>query len=89
VRAGERFDAVLLDLMMPEMSGPAFHAELARLAPELAERTIFLTGGAFTPQARAFLDSVPNPSVQKPFDPAELARLVAARCAAAAAARPC
>jgi signal transduction histidine kinase/CheY-like chemotaxis protein len=88
VRAGERFDAVLLDLMMPEMSGPAFHAELARLAPELGERTIFLTGGAFTPQARAFLDSVPNPRVQKPFDPAELTRLVASRCAATPAAAP-
>jgi CheY-like chemotaxis protein len=89
VRAGERFDAVLLDLMMAEMSGAAFHAELARLAPELAERTIFLTGGAFTPQARAFLDAVPNPRVQKPFDPSELVRLVAARCAAAPAAGPC
>ena len=37
---------------------------------------IFLTGGAFTPRARAFLDEVPNVRLEKPFDQAELKSLV-------------
>ena len=61
-------DAILCDLMMPEMSGMQFHAELARTLPALAEKVIFVTGGAFTPAARAFLDEVPNPRLDKPFD---------------------
>ena len=27
-----------------------------------------MTGGAFTPRAREFLERVPNPRVEKPFD---------------------
>jgi len=37
---------------------------------------IFLTGGAFTPLAREFLDTVGNVRVSKPFDSAELRALV-------------
>ncbi len=66
--AGERFDVILCDVMMPEMSGMRLHEELARLSPELARRMIFITGGAFTPWARTFLERVPNPIVEKPFD---------------------
>jgi hypothetical protein len=28
---------------------------------------VFITGGAFTPAARAFLNQVPNPRLDKPF----------------------
>jgi signal transduction histidine kinase len=79
LRAGERFDAVLCDLMMPEMTGMAFYEELTRLSPPQAEVTIFLTGGAFTESARDFLARVPNPHLTKPFEPAEVVALVRAR----------
>jgi CheY-like chemotaxis protein len=68
LEAGEPFDLILCDLMMPRMSGMDFHAALCRLRPDLSGRVIFLTGGAFTPQARAFLESVPNRRVEKPFN---------------------
>ena len=35
-RAGERFDVILCDLMMPEMTGMDLYAELGRLAPDQA-----------------------------------------------------
>jgi CheY-like chemotaxis protein len=73
----ERFDLVLCDLMMPEMTGMDLHARLRALAPALADRTIFLTGGAFTGGAREFLDRVPNARIEKPFDPETLRGLVA------------
>jgi len=80
VRAGERFDAVLCDLMMPEMSGIAFHQELSRLQPGLAAQVVFLSGDSFTNSTQEFLQRVPNLCIQKPFDPAELITLLAERC---------
>ncbi len=76
LRSGESFDVILCDLMMPEMSGIEFHAELAELDHELAEEVIFVTGGAFTPGAREFLDRIPNDRLTKPFDVATLRALV-------------
>jgi CheY-like chemotaxis protein len=72
IEAGERFDAILCDLMMPEMSGMDFHARLAASAPDLLPRIVFLTGGAFTARARDFLAHVPNHCLEKPFDPNDL-----------------
>lgn len=68
VAAGELFDVILCDLMMPHMTGMDLHAELARVAPEVAGRLVFMTGGAFTATAREFLDQVPNARLEKPFD---------------------
>ncbi len=76
---GQRFDVILSDLMMPDMAGMDLHAAVLRVAPEQAERIVFLTGGAFTPEARAFLEAVPNGRMAKPFDPRELRTLVNAR----------
>jgi PAS domain S-box-containing protein len=74
--AGERYDAIVCDVMMPEMSGADFHSALASVHPELATEVIFLTGGAFTLHAREFLDRVPNPRLDKPFDSNSLRALV-------------
>ena len=48
IARGERFDAILCDLMMPGMTGMDLHEALSRLAPEQASRVVVLTGGAFT-----------------------------------------
>jgi len=71
-----RFDAVLCDLMMPGMSGIDLFHTLARTAPGLEDKLVFMTGGAFTPEAEAFLDEVKNPRVEKPFDFASVDRLL-------------
>jgi nitrogen-specific signal transduction histidine kinase/CheY-like chemotaxis protein len=76
VKGGERFDAILCDLMMPEMTGMELHDALARLAPDQAKRFVVLTGGAFTESARSFLDRVPLPCCEKPFDSRDLRELV-------------
>ncbi len=69
---GEDFDLILSDLMMPDMTGMDLHRELSRIAPEQAERMVFLTGGAFTPKARRFLSETPQEHLEKPFDSAHL-----------------
>ncbi len=70
------FDLVLCDLMMPDMTGMELHAKLSEIAPALAERIVFLTGGAFTSGAREFLARVPNARIEKPFEPDALRALV-------------
>jgi PAS domain S-box-containing protein len=70
--AGETFDAIVCDLMMPEMTGMDLYAEATKRFPELARKFVFLTGGAFTPRARAFLESVGNARLEKPFDASAL-----------------
>jgi CheY-like chemotaxis protein/anti-sigma regulatory factor (Ser/Thr protein kinase) len=75
-RRGDRFDVVMCDLMMPQVTGMELFRALQVLDPHQAKRVVFMTGGAFTPSARAFLDSVPNGRLEKPFEIAALRRLV-------------
>lgn len=77
------FDLVLCDLMMPEMTGPEFRAALLAVRADLAERLIFITGGAFTPEMEQFLSQSACPHILKPFDVPMLRSLVADRLAAA------
>ncbi|MCY1074065.1 hypothetical protein [Archangium lansingense] len=48
------------------------------MAPEQAERVIFMTGGAFTEQSRAFLAGTGLPCLDKPIDAQRLRALMAA-----------
>jgi signal transduction histidine kinase/CheY-like chemotaxis protein len=75
IQAGELFDMILCDLMMPQMSGMELHAQLLAHAPDQAARMVFITGGAFTLAAREFLDRVPNERFDKPFDASHLRML--------------
>jgi PAS domain S-box-containing protein len=77
LQRGERFDLVLCDLMMPGLTGMECYEALRASRPELAQGMIFLTGGAFTPAARAFLERVSNLRVEKPFDAEALRQAVA------------
>ncbi len=79
IAAGERFDVVLCDLMMPEVTGIEVHREATKLQPRLAADFVFMSGGAFTPEVRAFLDAVPDARIEKPFDLLDLRNAVNAR----------
>ena len=76
LRENDKFEVVLCDLMMPEVSGMDVYETIFEERPDLAERFIFMTGGAFTERARAFLERVPNPKLEKPFDGKTLRMLV-------------
>ena len=77
LREDDAFDAILCDLDMAPVSGIDVHHELERLQPDLAERMIFTSGGAFTPAARAFLDDLGERVLEKPLDLGELRRRLA------------
>ena len=62
------FDVILCDLMMPELAGSDLFAVVEASWPHLAARIVFMTGGAFTKETTGFLERVPNPRLDKPFD---------------------
>jgi PAS domain S-box-containing protein len=74
------YDAVLCDVMMPEMTGVELYAELERARPELAPRVLFFTGGAFTPSTQAFVQRMADRCLEKPFDIREVKRKLAELC---------
>jgi signal transduction histidine kinase len=85
IEGGQRFDVIFCDLMMPEMTGVELYSALTAVAPEQATRVVFLTGGAFMEYTRAFLESIPNLTVEKPFESKRLLQVVAERIADAPA----
>ena len=76
--AGERFEVILCDVMMPETTGIEFFERLRRSRPALAGRVVFITGGAFTKGAAEFLKGLENPCLEKPFDERRLLAAVRA-----------
>jgi two-component system cell cycle sensor histidine kinase/response regulator CckA len=78
-----RFDAVVCDVLMPDMSGIDLYHEIARRDPALMGRFVFLSGGANTEIARVFLRSVDNLCLKKPPQRKELLAAIEQLLAAA------
>jgi signal transduction histidine kinase/ActR/RegA family two-component response regulator len=70
-------DAILSDLMMPEMTGLQLHAAVEALWPELGGRFVLVTGGAFGGDIAEALARADLPQITKPVDRVELAALLA------------
>lgn len=67
------FDLVLLDLMMPGMTGKALYEQLP---PEVQARVVFMTGGALGWELEAFADSMGDRVLRKPLSRSTLRRLL-------------
>jgi CheY-like chemotaxis protein len=79
LHAGERFDLIVCDLLMPEMTGIELHAALLAEVPDQAARMLFMTGGTFTAEAAAFLDAHTESVLDKPFDKPTFLTAISAR----------
>ncbi len=77
VASGAWFDAIVSDVMMPNMAGLELFDEIGRRAPAQAKRVIFLSGGVFEPQTRQRLDELGTPQLEKPVSANELRSCVA------------
>ncbi len=77
--SGDWYDVVLCDVMMPGMTGVELHERVERVAPELAARFVFMTGGIILPHVQELLQSTPNIVLAKPFDYGALRELIRRR----------
>jgi two-component system, cell cycle sensor histidine kinase and response regulator CckA len=67
-----KIDAILCDVLMPDMSGIDLYRELEKRHPSLLPRVVFLSGGGNTEFAREFLRGVANRCLKKPPRRSEL-----------------
>ena len=70
-------DAIVCDVMMPEISGVELHRWVSKRLPKLARRFVFVSGGAFTVRVREYLAQAGNTLLDKPLDPARFRKVVA------------
>jgi two-component system cell cycle sensor histidine kinase/response regulator CckA len=89
LRALERdatFDVILCDLQMPELSGMGVYEAVQKRWPALADRFVFITGGAFSPDAKRFLEESVIAVIQKPFRVEDVLALIERKVREASAA---
>jgi two-component system OmpR family response regulator len=71
------YDAVMLDLRLPDITGDEVLAELRRMS-RAPGRVVFVTGDTQSESARIALEATGHPMVSKPFLLDELAAVVLA-----------
>jgi signal transduction histidine kinase/CheY-like chemotaxis protein len=76
LRRGERFDVILCDVMMPQITGVELYRTLLLELPEEASKVVFISGGPFTPLARQFFDEAHNHRLEKPISARDLRALI-------------
>jgi CheY-like chemotaxis protein len=74
-----RYDVILCDLHMPDLSGMDLYEKLVATRPALAERIVFMTGGTFSERSREFVARVDNTCIDKPVDVKQLRALINSR----------
>jgi len=72
----EDYSGMVLDLILPDSNGLTLYRRLQRLRPQLAPRTVFITGMLDDEEIGRFLKRVGNPLLLKPFDLDELVERV-------------
>lgn len=74
IDTGERYDAILLDVKMPEMDGVELFERIAAISPSQARRVVFMT--ATIEEAEERLSALPNATLRKPLDLARVDELL-------------
>jgi PAS domain S-box-containing protein len=69
-----RYNLILLDMKMPEISGIELYGQLEKIAKSLAHRVVFITGDVMGADTQKFLSKTKAPYILKPFDSAKLNR---------------
>lgn len=68
------YDALIVDLRMPEMDGYELHLRLGIERPETLRRAVFVTGDVANPETTDFIARSGCPCLAKPFEFEELAK---------------
>jgi len=65
---GDRYDVVICDLAMPDRNGDELYEEVRRRWPAIADRFLFITAGATTPELADFAEAFGSRTLAKPLD---------------------
>ncbi|MFZ5895535.1 MAG: response regulator [Myxococcota bacterium] len=76
IDAGEPFDRIICDVVMPGMGGREFFEHIDRAHPHLLSRLAFMSGGVLTDLDRQWLAMLKRPLLRKPFSREELVHLL-------------
>lgn len=72
------YDVVLCDVVMPGISGLDVYRQVRAQNEALAQRFVFATGGLFSQELSDSVKRLSNMIIEKPFDPEQLHRMIAA-----------
>ncbi len=72
ILGSQRYDLILCDLSLPDISGAQVYEEVAAQAPECLERFVVMTGGAFSSELQSFMSQFRGRVLNKPFTLNEL-----------------
>ncbi len=66
------FAAMVCDFRMPFLDGQGFYEQVEEFFPDIANRTIFVTGFSAEDDTRRFLESSGQPFLEKPVELVDL-----------------
>ncbi len=68
----KQYQAIMLDIKMPGMSGIELYQLLQKISPRLADKVVFITGDVMGTSTMTFLSKTKAPYIIKPFDATQL-----------------
>jgi len=68
----KEYQAIMLDIKMPGMSGIELYQHFQKISPALADRVVFITGDIMGTSTMTFLSKTKAPYIIKPFDAKQL-----------------
>jgi PAS domain S-box-containing protein len=72
------YDAIFLDVRLPDLSGPEIFARLEEQRPDLARRVAFVTGGLWRTDNQSLRERLPpQPLLSKPCTPTQIREVLA------------
>jgi C4-dicarboxylate-specific signal transduction histidine kinase/CheY-like chemotaxis protein len=76
LQSGSAPSAILSELDLPDVSGPAFWAWMTQHRPNLCPKTVFVTSPTVAREYSAFVAALPNAILEKPFARAALTQIL-------------
>ncbi len=78
LESGQYFDAILLDVRLPGVSGRGIWKAMELNRPELCSRVIIVTADIVSESTRELIEQSGRPCLEKPFSTQQLAEIIEA-----------
>jgi len=72
----KRYDLILIDILMPDVTGIELYKKFQKMDKSIAGRVLIMTGDTLSKPTRAFLERTELSYIEKPFDTDELMTMI-------------